>query len=128
MASVLGAIVFECGHPAALARFWAVVLDGYAVRTYDAAELARLAELGLTPVTDPTVMVDGPGPTLCFQRVAGRPLAPAGQHRLHLDIDARDRRAEVLRLTALGATVEREGGDYTVLRDPEGNVFCVFAA
>ena len=65
-------IVFDCETPSVLARFWAEMLDGYAVRPYDQAEIDRLAELGLTPETDPTVMVDGPGPVLCFQRVAGR--------------------------------------------------------
>ena len=128
MSSMLAAIVFESRDPPALARFWAAVLDGFAVRDYDAAEIARLAALGQTPQTDPTVMVDGPGLTLCFQRVANRPLAAAGRHRLHLDVRAADRQSEVRRLTALGASVVREANGYTVLRDPEGNVFCVFPA
>ena len=128
MTSVLGAIVCECSDPAALARFWAAVLAGYAVRPYDAAEIARLAALGFTPRTDPTVMVDGPGPTLCFQRVAGRTLAAAGLHRLHLDISTPDRPAEVLRLIELGATLARASAGYSVLQDPEGNVFCVLGA
>ena len=63
-------IVIDCRHPAALARFWAGSLDGYRVRPYDDAEIARLAALGFTPETDLTVMVDasGGGPGLCFQR------------------------------------------------------------
>ena len=61
-------IVFDCETPSALARFWAELLDGYAVRPYDEAEIDRLAGLGLTPETDPTVLVDGPGPMLCFQQ------------------------------------------------------------
>jgi hypothetical protein len=36
-------IVFDSVHPAALARFWAEALDGFAVRPYDNAEIARLA-------------------------------------------------------------------------------------
>jgi hypothetical protein len=56
-------IVFDAAQPARLARFWAAALDGYAVREYDAAEIARLAGLGLDPETDPTVAVDGDGPT-----------------------------------------------------------------
>jgi hypothetical protein len=64
-------IVIDAGHPAALARFWAEVIDGYAIRPYDDEEIARLAALGFTPETDPTVMVDGPGPTLCFQIFPG---------------------------------------------------------
>jgi hypothetical protein len=116
------AIVVDCERPSALARFWAAALHGYAVREYDAAEIARLAAQGFTPETDPVVMVDGPGPNLCFQQVAAR---DAGKGRLHLDVEAADRRAEVARLVALGASVAREADDYVVLRDPEGNRFCV---
>ena len=54
-------IVIDADHPASLARFWAAAVDGYAVRPYDDAEIARLAALGLTPETDPFVLVDGPG-------------------------------------------------------------------
>ena len=46
-------IVFDCDKPARLAQFWAGLLDGYAVRDYDEAEVDRLAALGLTPETDP---------------------------------------------------------------------------
>jgi hypothetical protein len=53
-------VVVDCAAPAALARFWAAALDGFAVRPYDDAEVARLAELGYTPETDPGVIVDGP--------------------------------------------------------------------
>ena len=115
-------IVFECETPSALARFWAVLLDGYAVRAYDEAEIARLAALGLTPETDPTVMVDGPGPILCFQRVPGRRY---DNNRIHLDVAVADRRREAGRLLGLGATVAREAEGYTVMRDPEGNQFCI---
>ena len=115
-------IVFDCRAAPPLARFWAAALDGYAVRDYDRAEIDRLAALGLTPETDPTVMVDGPGPSLCFQQVPGR---SRDGNRLHLDIAAADCPAEVRRLLALGATVEREATGYTVLLDPEGNPFCV---
>ena len=45
-------IVIDADHPASLARFWAAVLDGYAVRPYDEGEIARLAALGFTPETD----------------------------------------------------------------------------
>lgn len=115
-------IVIDADHPAALARFWAAAVEGYAVRAYDSGEIARLAELGLTPETDPVVMVDGPGPTLCFHlRKGPRPF----RNRLHLDLFAGDRAAECARLMALGATHWRDGEGYTVLRDPEGNPFCV---
>ena len=123
--ATLREIVFDCAKPSALARFWAAALDGYRVRAYDDAEIARLAALGFSPETDPTVMVDGPGPALCFQQMR----TPKSQrNRLHLDITTRDVRAEITRLCALGASVAREADRYTVLRDPEGNEFCVVPA
>jgi hypothetical protein len=115
-------IVFDADHPAALARFWAEVIDGYAIRPYDDEEIARLAALGFSPETDPTVMVDGPGPTLCFQIMPGERHA---RNRVHIDVSVTDRRAEIARLVGLGASVAREADGYTVLRDPEGNNFCL---
>jgi hypothetical protein len=118
-------IVIDADHPASLARFWAEAVAGYAIRSYDDAEITRLAGLGLTPETDPSVMVDGPGPTLCFQLFPGpRP----ARNRVHLDLAVADRDAEVVRLIGLGATVAREENSYTVLRDPEGNNFCLIDA
>ncbi|PLP60546.1 glyoxalase/bleomycin resistance/dioxygenase family protein [Mesorhizobium loti] len=115
-------IVFESEAPAALARFWAALLDGYEVRAYDEAEISRLASLGFTPETDPTVLVDGPGPSLCFQRVGGRRY---DNNRLHLDIAVDDRQAEATRHIALGATVQRKADGYSVMHDPEGNQYCL---
>ena len=117
-------IVVDALHPAKVARFWAAALDGYEVRAYDAAEIARLASLGLTPETDPSVLVDGPGPTLCFQKVTAPKTV---ENRLHLDVKAADLRGEVERLTRLGGSVKRERADRVVMRDPEGNEFCVVA-
>ena len=115
-------IVVDADHPARPARFWAAVAEGYVVRAYDADEIARLAAQGLTPETDPVVMVDGPGPTLCFHRRQGpRPF----RNRIHLDLSAPDRDAEVQRLLRLGATLWRREASYTTLRDPEGNPFCI---
>ena len=118
----LSDIVFDSLHPAGLARFWAAVLEGYAVRADDDAEIERLALLGFTPETDPSVAVDGPGPTLFFQITEEQKTA---RNRIHLDVAAGDRAREVGRLTALGATVRDERNDHTVMLDPEGNEFCV---
>ena len=115
-------IVFDCDKPARLAQFWAGLLDGYAVRDYDEAEVTRLAALGLTPETDPTVMVDGPGPSICFQNVEGRRY---DNNRLHLDIEVSDRNAAVERLRLAGAEAVRVLPKYTVMLDPEGNQFCL---
>ena len=115
-------IVFDCERAPALARFWAALLDGYAVRPYDDAEIVRLAGLGLTPETDPVVMVDGPGPMLCFQQVPGRRY---DNNRVHLDISVPDRTGAVRRVEELGGKVARVADGYTVMRDPEGNQFCL---
>ena len=118
-------IVVDCEVPSALARFWAAALDGFEVRPYDDAEIARLAALGHTPETDPTVIVDGPGLELCFQQVATE---RRSKTPIHFDITATDRHAEVQRLAALGATVREQFDDHTWMLDPEGNDFCVVAA
>jgi hypothetical protein len=52
------------------------------------------------------------------------------KNRVHLDVRATTTmREEVERLVGLGATVERvveeDLGVWTVMRDPEGNEFCV---
>ncbi|MFI0372251.1 VOC family protein [Actinomadura sp. 1N219] len=118
-------IVLDCAHPAATARFWAAVLDGYSVAPYDDAELARLRSLGINSVEDdPTVLVepvDG-GPRLFFQLV---PEAKRVKNRVHVDLAAADPEAEIQRLTALGATVQARYPDNVVLADPEGNEFCL---
>jgi hypothetical protein len=115
-------IVVDSVNPASLARFWAGVLDGYEVRPYDDAEIARLARLGFTPETDPTVLVDGPGPSLCFQKVSSR---KSNKNRVHLDIVGKSRNQEVERIRKLGGTVRDEHDGFTVMLDPEGNEFCV---
>ena len=115
-------IVFDAAHPARLARFWAAAASGYAVRAYDAAEIARLAAAGFTPETDPAVMVDGPGPSLCFQK---RAPPRTGRNPIHLDLVGADRQGEVERLIALGASIREAHERYTVMLDPEGNQFCV---
>jgi len=118
-------VVFDAGHPAAAAHFWAAALEGYAVAPYDDAELARLRALGVTDVADdPTVLVepaDG-GPRLWFQRV---PEGKVVKNRVHLDLLATDLDDEVGRLTGLGATVLGRHADHVVLADPEGNEFCL---
>lgn len=115
-------IVVDAEVPSKLARFWAEALDGYEVMAYDDHEIARLAEFGLTPETDPSVMVVGPGTRLCFQLHLGQRSA---RNRIHFDIAASDVEKEVQRLQSLGAVVIRRSENYTVLADIEGNNFCV---
>ncbi|MFD7307408.1 VOC family protein [Promicromonospora sp. NPDC059942] len=119
-------VVFDCRHLASLARFWALVLDGYEVAPYDDEELARLRTLGVhDPEDDPSVLVEGPAgaPRLFFNAV---PEPRTVKNRVHLDVRAPDRDAEVARLVAAGASEVGRHEDWVVLADPEGNEFCVF--
>ncbi|MBD0862647.1 VOC family protein [Gordonia sp. zg691] len=138
-------VTFDCGDPAALSAFWAEVL-GYRLQDpppgFDSWD-AALDALGVpaenrndaSGVVDP----DGRGPRLFFQRV---PEGKSAKNRVHLDVRAApgltgEQRmdaleAEAARLVALGATrVERHepapplSGGHIVLRDPEGNEFCL---
>jgi hypothetical protein len=119
----LAAIVLDCRQAAPLARFWAEAL-GWAVRPYDDAEIARLAGLGFTPETDPTVAVDSPDGTLTLFLVEV-PEPKVAKNRMHLDVRAPDPAAHIEHLVGLGATVVERLPEWTVLADPEGNEFCV---
>ena len=119
-------VVVDSRHPASLARFWASVLDDYAVAPYDEAELGRLRAAGIHSVEgDPTVLVEAaPGvtPRFFFQLV---PEAKAVKNRLHLDLRCDDVGIEVERICGLGGTVLATYDDHVVLADPEGNEFCL---
>ncbi|MCW6009317.1 VOC family protein [Micromonospora sp. CPCC 205371] len=114
-------IVLDCRHASKLARFWEVAL-GWRIRPYDEAEVARLATLGLTPQTDPTVAIDSPDGSLVFflQEV---PEPKTVKNRMHVDIRLRDE-AHLEQLLRLGATVVSEHDGWCILADPEGNEFC----
>jgi glyoxalase superfamily protein len=135
-------VVFDCADPSAMAKFWADALS-YVEQPpppgYDSWE-ALLKEMGIpeeqwdsrSAVIDP----DGVGPRVFFQQV---PEGKTVKNRVHLDVrvggdprqeghrDAVD--TEATRLEGRGATrawVVDEYGDYcVVMRDPEGNEFCV---
>jgi len=137
----------DANDPARLARFWARAL-GYQVvppaepeTTWHAHYRVRLgAEAAFDDrLFDPA----GLGPPIWFQRV---PETKAGKNRLHLDLypTGRDnalpleQRTEIVEskvaaLVGLGARVERRTRHddtedpvyYVVMRDPEGNEFCV---
>jgi predicted enzyme related to lactoylglutathione lyase len=113
MAMHIGMVTIDTADPGALADFWSAALDMKVVANYDGEYL----------------MLKGDGDlALGLQRVA----QPApGKNRLHLDVSTTDRAAEVRRLGALGAGVVDEhqlpGFAWTVLTDPDGNVFCVGA-
>jgi hypothetical protein len=116
-------IVVDCANAPQLARFWAAALDDYEIRPYDEAEIKGLAARGLTPETDPAVMVDSPHGSLCFQEVAEPKLT---KNRLHVDMASEDRSYDVERLVSLGASILADYNDHTVMADPQGNEFCVY--
>jgi hypothetical protein len=80
---------------------------------------------------DPTHVVlrprTGPGPNIAFDTMRSELHIPP---RIHLDLYATDRDAEVARLKELGATEVHwskmePDADFTILADLEGNRFCV---
>lgn len=111
MSITMGGVTIDCENPRRLAEFWTKAI-GYEI-THDHGDY-----LLLTPT-------DGGG-YIGLQRV---PEKRTGKNRVHLDFGTNDRLAEVDRLTGLGATVVEEhtvpGLTWSVLRDPEGNEFCV---
>ncbi|HEY8372033.1 MAG TPA: VOC family protein [Pseudonocardiaceae bacterium] len=136
-------VTFDAADPARLAEFWALALgyvqqqppEGFA--TWE--DFLRARGVPEERWNDRNAVVDpeGKGPRLFFQRV---PEGKVAKNRVHLDINAgvgaRDdverRRLvdeHVARLVAAGAEVLRVldelGERCVVMRDPEGNEFCV---
>ena len=129
MASI-GNITFACSDPASLAAFWAAA-TGYELQEAPPDLLDAIeAEGGDTNAAAAAVDPEGRGPRLFFRKM---PRSDPEHIPIHLDLNADDREAEVERLVDLGATVvetrTQTTGPYTetwtVLRDPEGNGFCV---
>jgi hypothetical protein len=127
-------ITFACENPVQLARFWRDAL-GYVELEVPAEVMAEIQGAIDRGELDPegwgmAVPPDGDGPRLLFQR---QPKTPTESIPIHLDLHADDREAEVERLIGLGATLvehrSRRIGSFeerwTVMRDPEGNGFCV---
>jgi hypothetical protein len=111
MTLTLGMVTIDCAEPRELAKFWTAALNAEVAQDFDGFFLI-LAWAG--------------GPAIGLQKVAeGR----TGKNRLHLDLQTADRARSVERLIGLGATYVDEqkvpGSAWTVLADPEGNVFCV---
>jgi catechol 2,3-dioxygenase-like lactoylglutathione lyase family enzyme len=106
-------VTFMTADPGRLADFWSAAL-GLSERKDEAME---------TICAD----VEWTYPRLTFQKVAE---AASDASRVHLDLTADDRLAEVQRLSALGAREERsvtveDGWTWTVMTDPDGNEFCI---
>jgi hypothetical protein len=110
MPSVIKTVTWDCSDALVVARFWAAALGS------DVDEDST--------VTKAYVEAVGWGaPTMWFNQV---PEPKTAKNRLHFDLRAPASMAEeVGRLEALGATVVRQDATLTVMRDPEGNEFCV---
>ena len=128
--ATIGNITFACEDPRALAEFWANAV-GYEVQEAPPGLLEAIEDEGgdanaAAAAVDPA----GRGPRLFFKKM---PRSSPEHLPIHLDLDAEDREDEVERLVDLGATVvetkTETTGPYTetwtVMRDPEGNGFCV---
>jgi hypothetical protein len=127
-------ITFACENPVPLAEFWAAAL-GYKPVEPPPEVLSEVEKAIGRGELDPTgwamlVHPQGVGPRLLFQR---RPKTPTESIPIHLDLKSEDRHAEVERLKDIGATEVEERSQkigpyeefWTVMRDPEGNGFCV---
>jgi predicted enzyme related to lactoylglutathione lyase len=125
----IGNVTFSCAEPVPLGRFWAAAL-GWPDEDIDEAFLQRLRDDGIDEreLTGfyATRNPDGSRPRFLFQR---RERSRPESYPIHLDFRSDGSTAEIERLRALGATIadaESEAGRAsTVMRDPEGNPFCV---
>jgi predicted enzyme related to lactoylglutathione lyase len=107
----IAALAVDCAEPAALADWWRRLLGG-SVEVDDDGD-ATLYTLDVDELT------------IDFARV---PEAKTVKNRLHLDLRTSDLGAAIEQAVALGATRADDvydGGRWQVLRDPEGNEFCL---
>lgn len=108
--SYIKSVTVDCDDTLAVATFWAAAL-GSDVDEDSTADRAFVEAPGWG------------GPNMWFVRV---PEPKTAKNRMHFDLRAPGPVAdEVTRLSALGATVVRDGEDLVVMHDPGGNEFCV---
>jgi glyoxalase superfamily protein len=107
----VAALAIDCAEPESLARWWSRLLGGS-------------VEVGSDGFA---TLYAGDGLTIDFARV---PEPKTVKNRLHLDLRSADLAAATAQALALGATRADDiydGGRWQVLRDPEGNEFCILA-
>jgi Glyoxalase-like domain len=136
-------VVFDAADPAKLAAFWAFAL-GYVPEPPPQGfasweDFGRSIGMPEEQFGDQAAVIDpgGIGPRVFFQRV---PEGKTAKNRVHLDVRVADRdvrgqerlrriEEQVERLTQMGATIawreDEMHGNGVVMRDPEGNEFCV---
>ena len=106
----LGALALDAEDPVALGRFYLALLGG---------------ELAVDADGDARLRPEGGGTPLDLLKV---PEPHTVKLRLHLDVEALDFEAAVRLALDSGATRADDvydGDDWQVLRDPEGNEFCI---
>ena len=116
MAVLIDEVVFDCSDPRRVAAFWAAAL-AYETVVDDGDWIVLRA-------------AHGSGPTLAFDTV---PEPKVVKNRVHLDLlpaAGASMESEVARLEGLGASAIRvvtnePDEQHTLMRDPEGNEFCV---
>jgi hypothetical protein len=104
----IAALAVDCREPAELARWWSGLLGG---------------EVEVDGDGDATLHT--PGLNIDFLRV---PDTKTVKNRLHLDLRSTDLEEATRQAEALGATRADDiydGGRWQVMRDPEGNEFCL---
>lgn len=111
----VGTIMIDCNDMDAMVSFWSRALGlEEKARFPSYVWLNRLSE---------------GGPSLAFQKVSE---PRVGKNRIHLDIGAADPAAFIEHVISLGGSKvedhEHDGFAWSVLSDPEGNVFCVSPA
>ncbi|MEL7209514.1 MAG: VOC family protein [Actinomycetota bacterium] len=107
--ATVSALVVDCREPAALAAFWQQVLGGVTV---------PFEQFGV-------VALRAPGVTFDFARTDDERRV---KNRVHLDVASEDPAATVDHIVRLGGTRAPDiavSDRFTVMRDPEGNEFCV---
>ena len=105
----IAALAIDCTDPLRLARWWSRVLGGS----------IDIDPEGLATLRTPE------GLAIDFFRV---PEPKTVKNRLHLDLRSREFTTAIEEALALGATRADDiyaGGRWQVLRDPEGNEFCI---
>jgi predicted enzyme related to lactoylglutathione lyase len=109
----LANITFDCNDVLRVSGFWSAAFD----RPLDPDPSEFFASIGTT---------DAQSPNWFFAKV---PESKTVKNRVHVDLAADDREAEIARLVDLGATRGRDydewGHSWTVMADPEDNEFCV---